>query len=62
VVSDLRSQDVKIYVRRGGPNQEAGLARLKAVLEKNELLGAVHDPSTPLTEAVSEALEGVERV
>jgi ATP-citrate lyase beta-subunit len=62
VVMELRSQDVKIYVRRGGPNQEAGLARLKAVLEKNELLGAVHDPSTPLTEAVSEALEGVERV
>jgi ATP-citrate lyase beta-subunit len=62
VASVLRSQDVKVYVRRGGPNQETGLARLKEVLEKNGLLGAVHDPSTPLTEAITEALEGVERV
>lgn len=53
----LKQQGVKVYVRRGGPNQEAGLALIEGTLKKHDLLGAVHDPSTPLTVAVNEALQ-----
>lgn len=59
VAGKLKAEKVKVFVRRGGPNQEAGLAKIKTSLEKNGLLGAVHDPSTPLTAAVTEALQEV---
>jgi len=59
VAGQLKEQGVKVFVRRGGPNQEAGLASLAAVLEKDGLLGAVHNPDTTLTSAVSEALQEV---
>jgi ATP-citrate lyase beta-subunit len=59
VAEQLSQQQLKVYVRRGGPRQEIGLAKIEAVLKKHGLLGAVHDPSTPLTEAVDEALQSL---
>lgn len=59
VAEQLREQNVKIFVRRGGPNQAAGLERIRKALERNGLLGAVHDPGTPLTAAVDEAIGGL---
>lgn len=59
VADQLREQGVRVFVRRGGPNQAVGLERLKKALEANGLLGAVHDPSTPLTAAVDEAVRGL---
>lgn len=59
VGSQLKGQQVKVFVRRGGPNQAVGLQRMEAVLTKYDLLGAVHDPGTPLTEAVREALKRI---
>lgn len=56
VAAKLKAQKVKVFVRRGGPNQEAGLALMEKALAAHGLLGAVHDPSTPLTAAVTEAL------
>jgi ATP-citrate lyase beta-subunit len=61
VAGKLRDQQVKVFVRRGGPNQERGLAQMEAALTKHGLLGAVHDPQTPLTAAVTEALQEVTR-
>lgn len=55
----FREQDVKIVVRRGGPHQEEGLARIKDVLAKYELLGAVYDPSVSIGGAVKAALEEI---
>jgi ATP-citrate lyase beta-subunit len=57
VMDELKQQGVKVFVRRGGPNQEVGLAKIEAVLKENGLLGAVHGPDIPLTRAVAEALE-----
>jgi ATP-citrate lyase beta-subunit len=57
--AQLQEQQVKVFVRRGGPNQETGLAKIESTLQKYGLLGAVHDPSTPLTVAVNEALKEV---
>jgi hypothetical protein len=48
-----------VYVRRGGPNQEAGLRNIKDCLEKHGLLGGVYDPSTTISEALENALEGL---
>lgn len=56
VADQLKSQNVKVFVRRGGPNQEAGLAKMEAALAKYGLLGSVHSPDTPLTDVVTEAL------
>lgn len=59
VADQLKAQNVKVFVRRGGPNQTAGLALIKATLSKYDLLGAVHDPSTPITVAVGEAIREI---
>jgi succinyl-CoA synthetase beta subunit len=53
----LRKDHVKVFVRRGGPRQEVGLARIEAALRRLDLLGAVHSPAVPLTEALKEALK-----
>jgi len=53
----LRKQDVRVYVRRGGPRQEIGLARIHQVLEKYELLGAVYDPNTSIQDAVKAVIK-----
>ncbi|HUY85028.1 MAG TPA: ATP citrate lyase citrate-binding domain-containing protein [Candidatus Dormibacteraeota bacterium] len=59
VAAKLKAEKVKVFVRRGGPNQEAGLAQMEKTLAKHGLLGAVHDPRTPLTVAVTEALREI---
>jgi ATP-citrate lyase beta-subunit len=59
VTDELRAQHVKVFVRRGGPNQEIGLAKIEALLKQADLLGAVHSPATPLTIAVTEALQEI---
>jgi ATP-citrate lyase beta-subunit len=56
----MAAQNIKIYVRRGGPRQEIGLAKIHAALEKYELLGGVYDPSTTITDALATALKGLE--
>ncbi len=61
VSAELRKQKVKIYVRRGGPRQEIGLARMHRVLEKYELLGGVYDPSTSIHSAVDSAIQEVKQ-
>jgi ATP-citrate lyase beta-subunit len=59
VADQMRQQGVKVFVRRGGPNQEEGLAKMSASLKQHGLLGVVHSPAMPLTEAVEEALHEV---
>lgn len=59
VAAQLRDQKVKVFVRRGGPRQEIGLAKIKSTLETKGLLGAVHDPSVPITSVVAEAVKGM---
>jgi ATP-citrate lyase beta-subunit len=54
---ELKAQKVKVFIRRGGPNQEAGLTAIQQFLSDQGLLGAVHDSTTPISEAVKEALE-----
>lgn len=56
VVDQLREQNVKVYVRRGGPNEKEGLAMMQQFLQENELYGSVHGSDIVLTDVVNEAL------
>ncbi|MGK2896799.1 MAG: ATP citrate lyase citrate-binding domain-containing protein [Candidatus Saccharimonadales bacterium] len=49
---NLRAQQLKVFVRRGGPRQEIGLRRIRDALEKYEILGDVYDPNTSIHDAV----------
>lgn len=55
----LQKQQVKVYVRRGGPHQVEGLKIMREFLEKENLFGTVSGPEMPLQEIVTLALENL---
>ncbi len=57
----LKKQHLKVFVRRGGPNQEIGLAKIKSALEKHGILGGVYDPDTSISDALGFALADSKR-
>jgi succinyl-CoA synthetase beta subunit len=52
----LRAGNVRIFIRRGGPNEKEGLALMEAFLEKEQLLGSVHGSDAVITSAVDDAI------
>jgi len=59
VASHLRKQEVKVFVRRGGPHQGVGLANMRGFLETENLDGGVWDQTLILSEVVDKALNYV---
>ena len=59
VAQQLHKQNVKVFVRRGGPHQEEGLARMETFLKKENIYGFVGDQTTSLPEIVKMAIEEV---
>lgn len=57
---ELRGAGIKVYVRRGGPNEAEGLAAMKHYLELSNLYGSVHGSNIVLTEVIHEAVEYVD--
>ena len=55
----LKEQGIKIYVRRGGPNYEVGLAKIRAAGERLGLDMEVHGPDMHMTKVVSIALKNL---
>lgn len=53
----LKEHNVKIYVRRGGPNYEEGLRKIKEAAERLGLEIHVYGPETHMTDIVRMALE-----
>lgn len=53
----LRRAKVKVFVRRGGPNEERGLSLMRDFLTTAKLFGSVHGHETPLTQVVAEVKE-----
>src|SRR5690606_8855850 len=47
-LSSLKQHGVYVCVRRGGPNEEAGLAHLRDWLDENGIIHDVHGPSLTL--------------
>lgn len=54
----LQENNVKIYVRRGGPNYQEGLSQMRALGEKLGVPIEVYGPETHMTKIVSMALKG----
>ena len=59
--ADIAKQDVKVYVRRGGPRQEIGLKRITQKLDELGILGGVYDPSTSIPEAVQHLTKALKK-
>lgn len=53
----LQEQKVKVFVRRGGPYQEEGLAQMRDFLQKEKLFGEVVGPEMVLTNIVAKAIK-----
>jgi ATP-citrate lyase beta-subunit len=53
---ELKKQHIKVFVRRGGPNQEEGLKKMETFLETQDLYGGVYGPEKVLTDIVTEAI------
>jgi len=56
----MRKQGIKVFVRRGGPNEAAGLKAMEEFLKKEQLLGSVYGSNTVITQAVEDAMDIVE--
>lgn len=54
--NELRMSKIKVYVRRGGPNETEGLAIMEEFLRKNNIYGSVHGSDAILTTVVDEAI------
>ena len=54
---ELKRQKVKIFVRRGGPNYQAGLAYIKEEINKLGIPIQVHGPEMYMTEIIELALK-----
>lgn len=59
-INELRASNIKIYVRRGGPNETEGLAMMKRFLIENGIYGSIHGSDKVLTTVVDEALEAID--
>ncbi|HEY1085685.1 MAG TPA: ATP citrate lyase citrate-binding domain-containing protein [Candidatus Saccharimonadales bacterium] len=56
----LHKKNVRVFVRRGGPNEKEGLELMRKFLEGNNLFGSVHGSDIVLTDVINEALEYVD--
>src|SRR3989344_3033953 len=56
---ELRTGNIKIYVRRGGPNYEKGLKLMEEIGRKIDVPMKVYGPETPMVEIIPLALEGL---
>jgi succinyl-CoA synthetase beta subunit len=55
--TELARAKVKVFVRRGGPNEVKGLKMMEDFLIRSKLLGSVHGHDVPLTHVVTEVKE-----
>lgn len=59
VAPRLRKQGIKIFVRRGGPNEHAGLELMRNFLVREDLLGTLYGSDTIITQAIQDAIHFV---
>jgi ATP citrate (pro-S)-lyase len=57
--TELKRQNIKVFVRRGGPHETEGLAAISSFLKSKELYGLVSGPDMTLTDIVPAALESI---
>lgn len=59
-IDALRNAEVRVFVRRGGPNESEGLRMIEEFLKENEIYGSVHGSDKVLTTVIDEAMECVD--
>jgi succinyl-CoA synthetase beta subunit len=52
----MREQKIKVFVRRGGPNEKAGLSLMQEFLTREKLLGSIHGSADVITSAIEDAI------
>ncbi len=57
----MRKAGIKVFVRRGGPNEAAGLKHMREFLEQEKLSGSVYGSDTIITQAVEDAADFVQK-
>jgi succinyl-CoA synthetase beta subunit len=57
VTDELKKEQLKIYVRRGGPHQEEGLEMMRQFLDRSKIAGEVYGPDIILTEVVKKGAQ-----
>jgi ATP-citrate lyase beta-subunit len=57
---DIRKQGIKVFVRRGGPNEAVGLEAMKTFLAAERLLGSVYGSDAVITKAVEDAIHYIQ--
>lgn len=57
---ESRKRQLKVFVRRGGPNEEEGLKLMEKFLKSQKTFGSVHGSDILLTNVIHEALEYVD--
>ena len=55
----LRKGKVSVFVRRGGPNYEKGLALMEKTGKELGIPMLIHSPDIPMTDIVAEAIEAL---
>lgn len=58
---EMRKQKIKVFVRRGGPNEKEGLSQMEKFLKEEDLYGLVADSRLPLPEIVKKALASLKK-
>lgn len=61
VADKLRKAGVRVFVRRGGPNEVAGLARMREFLKREKLFGSVYGSDEVITKAVDDAIRFIQK-
>ncbi len=58
-VLELQAQNIAIFVRRGGPNQEKGLTLMRQFVHESELEGQIEGPDCSLHDIVKLSLKNI---
>lgn len=59
-LEECKKAHIRVFVRRGGPNEAEGLAMMRTFLEEHNLFGTVHGSDSVLTDVITEALEYID--
>ena len=55
----MRKRGIKVFVRRGGPNEKEGLRLMSAFLKKHHCYGAVYGSDVAITAAADDAIKSL---
>ena len=59
IADEMREQGIKVFVRRGGPNEKEGLAKMETFLKEQDLFGSIAGSEGVITEAMNYGLDYV---